>query len=104
LDASATACWAIGDERIELVQVDDLDESSGEVSIDSALRLGRRMQAVETHYVHTGNSVVRSAVMVEGRDGSVRFTGGSPVDTWVPRESIRRITLGCGSGGISPAR
>jgi hypothetical protein len=93
-ESSATAYWAIQGQRIELVGMDAVDQSGGEISPGAAMRLGNKTQTpVTVSYVYRGLSAKKTAVVVPGGTDEIRLVGGSPVDTWITASAVRKVVI-----------
>jgi hypothetical protein len=93
LDATIDAVWQ-GAGALEYVGTDTVDESAGDVSIESAIRLGcQTNKSVIVTFVHRGQSRVLKGTVFNGPDNEIRIVTGQAVDTWIPRAAVRSITL-----------
>jgi hypothetical protein len=92
-DATIEAIWQ-GTGLLNLVSTDRLDESAGNVSIESAIRLGcQTNKAVTITFAYRGQNRVLKGTVFNGPGNELRVVTGQAVDTWVPRAAVRSITL-----------
>lgn len=93
-DAVAEAHWEIkpGQKVLEYIGGDEIDESSGQISLEAGLRLSRTSQPVTVNYVFRCLSCKKTGVL-NSRGDDIAFCGGAPVDTVISRSAVRRVTI-----------
>jgi hypothetical protein len=94
-DSTIEAVWRRSEETLEYMSADKVDESSaGDISIDSAIRLGRQTnKPVYVSCVYRGQNRVLKGVVLDARDNEIRIVTGQFVDTWISRSAVRSISL-----------